>query len=364
MIDLKKLTASDEAQVRHVWKTCFQDSDAFLDAYFSACVQIENGLGFFENGRLLSHLFSFPVRAVISGMVYPAQFIAGCATLPEARNQHLMRDLIEAALTEMADKNFAVCFLHPFLHSFYAHFGFETVAYVDRQAASADAAAVTRTVRHASSLTELPFDALYASYGAYVTQFGNYFIRSEDRMKAWLSLLFADGGRALYIDGEENTPYALYYNVSGQTGPVSDIFELISFDDAQLTSLVNAPENPASFFTPARGRHPGDDQDSRSTEPYTMMRILNPKLILQSYRYPEKTPPFVINIHDKFLQRDHNLLVSPGIKTTVSDVEMPSDIITDVAGLTRLFTGIYDPAEFPQAAHIFSGGSSCYFETY
>lgn len=363
-MELKKLTGADEAQVRQVWKECFGDSDDFLDAYFGACVQLENGLGFFQNGKLLSHLFTFPLKAVISAVVYPAQFIAGCATLPEARNQHLMRRLIKEALIEMAQKNFCVCFLHPFAHAFYARFGFETIAYVDRQTAPGDTQTPAAPVRTAHSLEELPLGAVYASYQAYVTQFGSYFIRSEDRMEAWLKLLFADGGRAVYIDGENNTPYALFYNISTQNGTESDIFELVTFSDAQRQSLVNGCGHPASFFTPADIRRASGDAHQHTTEPYTMMRVLDPTLLLKSYPYAQKTPAFVINIHDEFLENDYNLLVKPGTETSVAEVETPSDIITDVAGLARLITGIYDPAEFPQASQIFAGGSSCYFETY
>lgn len=106
-MELRKLSPADMQQVRNVWKTCFQDTDAFIDTYFTSAVSIENGMGFFDAGKLLSDMFMFDITADISGMTYPSQFIAGCATLPEARNQHLMRDLIRAALTNFSERKSA-----------------------------------------------------------------------------------------------------------------------------------------------------------------------------------------------------------------------------------------------------------------
>lgn len=357
-MELKRLSAKDMEQVRKVWKTCFGDSDDFLDAYFAACVSIQDGLGFFENGVLLSDMFTYRVNANISGMIYQSQFIAGCATLPEARNQHLMRALIKAALIDMADRGVCVCFLHPFLHSFYRKFGFETVAYVDRATTSAQAGKLP--VRIVSSFSDLPFDSIFASYSAYVTQFGNYFMRSKARMEAWLKLLFADGGRAAYIDGVDSTPYALFYEIDTSQGKESDIFELVFFTEDQRDALTRGTGLRSSYFLPASARK----TDGNEASEFTMMRVLDPRMMLKTYQYTPGTPAFVINIHDAFLNRDYNLQVEPGKNTTVTPVEATSNIVTDAAGLAQLFTGVYDPREYPAASTIFAQGSSCYFETY
>lgn len=358
-MELRTLSQADMQQVREVWKECFGDSDDFLDAYFAACVSVQSGLGFFDNGKLVSDLFTYRINTNISGMVYQSQFIAGCATMPQARNQHLMRDLIKSALQDMASRNVCVCFLHPFLHSFYRKFGFETVAYVDRQSAAGQPDPTSPPVRVVTKMSDLPFDSIYASYAAYVTQFGSYFIRNRQRMQAWLELLFADGGRAVYIDGDDATPYALFYNVDGGNGKTSDIFELVYFQPQQLAALVNGTGLPSTYFVPAPGRLQGEAAE------YTMMRVLDPQVMLGSYQYATGTQPFVINIHDEFLSQDYNLQVTPGAGgAAVSEVEATADIVTDIGGLAQLFTGTFSAKNYPDAAQAFSSSSSCYFETY
>lgn len=356
-MDLRRLTPADITQVRQVWKECFGDSDSFLDAYFAACVSVSDGLGFFDGGRLVSDMFTYRINTNISGMVYQSQFIAGCATLPQARNQHLMRDLIRSALTDMASRNVCLCFLHPFLHSFYRKFGFETVAYVDRLEADGEPPAGGPAVKVANSMADLPFDSVYASYAAYVTQFGSYFIRNRDRMQAWLELLFSDGGRAVYIDGSNATPYALYY--PAKDGQTNEVFELVYFRPEQLSALVNSTGAPAQYFLPS-----GPDAE-RSAQEFTMMRVLNPQIMLASYQYQAGTKPFVINIHDEFLGRDDNLQVTPQASgAQVDQTEQPADVVVDVTDLARLFTGEFSPKSFPAATPYFTQNSSCYFETY
>lgn len=359
-MQVQALTQADMEQIRAIWKDCFHDSDAFLDSYFESVVDVTDGIGFFDNGKLVSNLFEVTMNANISGMVYQTEFISGCATLPQARNQHLMRELIRTALTDMRARDVAVAFLHPFLHSFYRKYGFETVNYVQKLTAQPADSADSK-VRIVSRMQDMPVDAAYASYQAYVTQYGSYFMRSESRMNGWLELLFADGGKAAFIDGQDNTPYALFYPGTNENGEsVNDIFELVFFSDEQLQLLTENTGAAATYLLPA-GPASGD-----AAAEYTMMRIVSPEIMLQSYSYAPGTEPFVINIHDPFLSRDYNLEIMPQ-KTgsaTVREVESASNIIVDVSDLARLFTGTYRPEEYPGAVKTFRVGSSCFFDNY
>lgn len=358
-MEVQKLTPDDMQQVRSVWKECFQDSNAFLDTYFETVVDIMNGIGFFENGQLVSDLFQTPMNAQISGMVYESLFLSGCATLPPARNQHLMRDLIRTALADMRARNVCVSFLHPFLHSFYRKFGYETVNYVSERTAASDTGAAA-AVQHVSTMDAMPVDAVYASYNAYVSQYGNYFMRSKERMKGWLKLLFDDGGGAVFIDGQNDTPYALFYPGTDENGqPQNEIFELVYFSDEQLQTLTQGTGAPSAFNVPTTS------DDPKAAE-FTMMRIVCPEIMLESYSYVPGTKPFVINIHDPFLSRDYSLRVVPKVSESaeVTEVAAESDIVVGINDLAKLFTGTYSALDYPGAVSIFPTGSSCFFDTY
>lgn len=357
LMEIRQLNRTDLAQIRGVWKECFNDSDAFLDTYFESVADASSGIGFFDGSRLVSDLFVITMNAQISGMVYESEFLAGCATLPEARDQHLMRNLIRAALMDMRSRNVCVSFLHPFLHSFYRKFGYETVNYVREYTAPPQVG--NGSVRTATSLAELPEDAVYESYQAYVSQYGSYFMRSRQRMHGWLELLFSDGGFAVYIEEEKNTPYALFYggiDASGQ--PTANVFELVYFGQDELTAITTGTGRTAVYMLPCA-------PDERGAAEYTMMRIVCPEIMLETYPYSPGTEPFVINIDDPFLQMDYNLQVTPSREgASVKDIEAASDIVVGIDELARLFTGTYSETQFPDAAGIFRRNSSCYFDTY
>lgn len=358
MTELRQLTPDDEKQVLGVWKTCFNDSEDFLETYFQSSMDIRDGLGFFDDsGRLVSNLFVRELAALVSGTVYTAGFIAGCATLPDARRQNLMSRLLRTALTDMRVRNIPVCYLHPFLHSFYRKFGFETISYV--RTAVADAANVDRRVRTAIRFDPVLAASMFASYQEYVSSFSSSFVRSKDRMNAWLQLLFADGGKAAYLDGSQNTPYALYYETKDEQGnPVADIFELVYFSDSDLQALTEGLGITARFFLPAA-------RTGSNVDEFTMMRVVRPEIMLENYPFAEGTKAFVINIHDSFLETDLNLAVAPRQGgAIVREMEAPADIVVDIRELPQLLCGSFDPNVMTAASHFFRLGTGCYFETY
>ena len=353
---MRQLGARDLPQIRRVWRECFGDSESFLDVYFSSAARPEDGIGLFHGSTLVSNLFELPMRARVTGQEYVCAFVAGCATLPEWRRRHLLGDLMRAALADMRSREVCVSFLHPSRHSFYRKFGYETVNYVQYHTAQPVAES---PVCIASTLADVPEESVYASYRAFVSRFNSHFVRTSQRMHAWLELLFSDGGFAAYLEQEERTPYVLFYkNSDGNGQTTADVFELVCDTPEQRTALTTGLGCPARFFEPC-------DPDSAGAREYTMMRVVCPEIMLQRYPYSRDTSPFVIHVQDTFLEIDYNLEVVPSrAGTSVRHVETSPDITVGISGLAQLLTGTYSPWLFPEALHVFRQYSSCYFDTY
>ncbi len=355
-MELRRLSSGDFLQVKQVWKQCFADSDEFISAYFNSAAKIGQGFGIFEQDRLLSDLFMLDFNASVSGVVFNTAFVAGCATVPEARHKHLMQTLIKQALLHMKEQGIAVSFLHPFLHAFYRKFGYETVAYVREYEEIPKPETVKQKAVVYQTAAQLPAEAMQRSYMAYTRQFDSYFIRNSARMDAWIKLLFSDGGYAAVLPGDSKQPaYALYYT----DGEQANIFELVFFSAQQKADLIHSlPVQKCRYFLPIAGK-------TADAEEFTMMRVINPRVMLRRYPYPEQTPDFVINIHDEFLGEDYNLHVAPGATdAAVEEIDAQSDIVTDINGLAALLAGTYDRKLHAQAEPVFRVGSNCYFETY
>ncbi len=350
-MDLRWLCEADRTQVKSVWRTCFGDSDSFIDEYFTSAARYGDGLGLFEDGRLLSDLFMLDFGARLSLYDSRAYFLAGCATMPEARNKNLMKKLIKRALLYMEEDGRAVTYLHPFLHSFYRKFGYATVSYVRRfEVPPAEAAGGAKV---AKSLDGLPVEKLYGAYSRYVEGFDDCFIRSAERFTAWLRLLFSDGGGVVYEDGNEPA-YALYY----EEDETYDFIEAISPDESRIEALLScAGPKRLRYFMPARAGGEG-------VEEFTMMRVVNPFIMLKRYTY-RGDASFVIRVEDPFLERDCTYAVD--VRKNSVDVR-PTDAAFDIgAGIEDfavMVTGAYRKEPSSGVLNVFPEQSSCYFETY
>ncbi len=356
MPNIRWLESSDEVKVKQVWRECFGDSQKFVDAYFSFVASLENGLGCFEGEELVADLFILDFWASLSGADYTAAFLAGCATMPAARKRGLMRELVKSALSVLKENGTEIVYLHPFLHSFYRKFGFETIAYVYEREQLCRPESAEYEVILTGSINDLPVQDMSRSYTAYVTKYDNFFRRTKKRMNVWLRLLLEDGGKVAYIKDEAGVAYALFYEEDG----VANIFELVYANEKQRDALVNSTGTERSrYMIPS---HEGGER--ADAHEYTMMRVLRPADVLQKHTY-EADVSFVIHIDDSFMECEYNLAVEVrrGI-ACVGQADAPADYTTDMAGFVKLVSGAHGGG-LPECLRVaFPQYTGCYFETY
>lgn len=114
-------------EVRNMWKTCFGDSDAYMDIYFSEKYRSENTLIYFDDGKAVASLQMLPYLFTFHGMEIPVAYFSGLCTLPQARKRGFMSSLIRQAYAELEKRNVPIALLVPQekqLLDFYNQFGF------------------------------------------------------------------------------------------------------------------------------------------------------------------------------------------------------------------------------------------------
>ncbi len=351
-VNMRKLTSAEEPAAKDVWKVCFADSEAFIDEYFKKIVRYEDTLGYYEGEELLADLFMLKFQAKFAGRFYAADFLAGCATLPRARKRGLMKELVRSAMLDMRGRGLCVTYLHPFLHSFYRNFGYETIAYIKRHTAQPCMCGETKLTTCYSSMQNLPMEKMYQAYCRYMDRFDNCFLRDSARFSNWLALLFADKGQAAVYEnpGTGECAYALFYLEDG----AADMFELACADQKTREKLFDAvPAAKANYFLPA-GAH------EQGSEEFTMMRVLDPIAALQNARL--HAYDFTIAVEDDFLGEKYSFLVGKGDdgKNIVSKIDTVSaDIAVPISALAALIAGAQ-----PTYPDVFPRQSACFFETY
>lgn len=340
---IRKLSNTDKARAVEIWKTCFGDSDAFIDAYFNSAAHIGDSFGYEENGSLIADLFMLKFHAKLAGTEYDIDFLAGCATMPEARKRGLMRDLVKRAMLDMRARGLLCVYLHPFLHAFYRQFGFETIAYVTRHTLSGDAEQKPLVTVY-DSLDDLPVEKMYDAYARYMESFDNCFLRTHERFAAWLRLLFADGGKAAVRDGDDFA-YALYF----AEAKAADVFELVPGAMPQETLLKGIDAPRVDYLMPSLREAP-------NSEEFTMMRALDPVRLLENAKPVDQET--VLLLTDEFLGEEYRLLLSGGGRgNRVCDTDGTADIEVSAAELAALLAGTAEHA-------LFGKQTACFFETY
>ncbi|WP_455628320.1 GNAT family N-acetyltransferase [Parabacteroides chinchillae] len=100
-------------QVKDLWRTCFGDSEAFIDLYFDRVYQDDNTLTIERNGQIVSALQMLPYTMTYFGAEISVTYISGACTAPEQRGQGLMKQLLQEAFEEMKKRDVAITALIP-----------------------------------------------------------------------------------------------------------------------------------------------------------------------------------------------------------------------------------------------------------
>lgn len=116
------------SKVRSMWKTCFDDTEEYMNLYFSRKYRDENTLIYFADNKAVASLQMLPYSIRFYGKIIPFYYLAGLCTLPEHRNNGYMGKLIHASFTVMKERNIPLSILVPaeeWLFGYYEKYGFE-----------------------------------------------------------------------------------------------------------------------------------------------------------------------------------------------------------------------------------------------
>jgi len=113
-----------------MWKTCFEDTDEFLDIYFAYKYRSSNTLIYFEGDKAVASLQMLPYTITFYRQTIPFAYLAGLCTLPEYRKRGYMAELIHEAHKIIKKRNILLAILIPaedWLYGFYEKYDYEQV---------------------------------------------------------------------------------------------------------------------------------------------------------------------------------------------------------------------------------------------
>lgn len=114
--------------VRQMWKICFEDTDEYMNLFFSRQYKHENTLIWLEEGTVAASLQMTAYMVTIGNKKVPFYYLVGLCTLPEYRNNGYMSKLIQRSFEVMKERQISLTILVPaedWLFDYYSKFGFE-----------------------------------------------------------------------------------------------------------------------------------------------------------------------------------------------------------------------------------------------
>lgn len=119
------MTTKDE--VRALWKLCFNDSEEFMDLYFSRRYKEDINMAIREDGKIISALQMIPYSMSFCGGMIPVSYISGACTHPDYREHGAMRRLLKETHRRMYEDGVLLSSLIPaeeWLFGYYAKSGY------------------------------------------------------------------------------------------------------------------------------------------------------------------------------------------------------------------------------------------------
>lgn len=114
-------------QVRELWRQCFNDSEEFINLYFSLRYSDDINTCIREEGKVVSALQRIPYTMTCFGEEIPMAYISGACTAPAYRNKGLMTQLLASAHRRMYEEGKWLSALIPaeeWLAGYYARSGY------------------------------------------------------------------------------------------------------------------------------------------------------------------------------------------------------------------------------------------------
>lgn len=123
MITFEKTDKKDFNELKHLWKSCFDENEKAIDLFFEKAMKFTDVYCAKLNGKIVSAIYL--IKASLNDK--KAHYIFAVATLSEYRGKGIMRNLMEYSLNDAKNNGDVYSLLFPAnekLYDFYKKFGY------------------------------------------------------------------------------------------------------------------------------------------------------------------------------------------------------------------------------------------------
>lgn len=323
--------------VLKLWRECFNDSDQYVDMFFSEVYRDDDALLLEQDNRPISSMLLQRYAMNFHGVTISVSYVCGAATTRDSRDRGCMSALMREALRESYDRGDAFCTLIPaneLLYHYYGHFCFSPVFYVDTERYTS-----AHTFRHHGVYER--YDALdsheaYSFFHRMMEQRRCTVQHTEEQYRYILMDNSADAGIVAAIADGAGEPVAMAFAVPVDGEAV--VKDVLAIDeDAREAVLDEVHREFADMPVTVYGYY---NSDCGELQPRGMARIINAGKCLSiiSAAYPKMR--LALRLSDPVIEENNaTFIISDGTCRRDGQYTGKLDYDIDIEVLTSIIFG-------------------------
>lgn len=327
-------------KIASLWKTCFGDTDEFIQLYFDGKYTDENALLYEENGQATAALLMLPYPMTWAGTTLSASYISGACTLPEARNKGLMKRLLTEALRTLYHRNTDLSFLipaEPWLYGYYQKTGYAPVfGYTLETFTPAAPAAKVATIGIPETYSDTLAENCFAYFNREMQKRHCCIQHPFDDFTTVLQDLYAGEGRLLIATTQAENPHTAGLAFAAPAEGRIYIKELLGESPEVRTQLLYAASRQWNGL-PVAYKHPVQRGNSENGG---MARMIHAENMLARFAEANPHADFTLRLTDTLLpENDGIYTIASGLCSKNINPEKEARYHLDISTLTQALLG-------------------------
>ena len=282
---------NEKTQVKNLWKYCFNDTDEYMDYYFSKRYEYENNYLIKNADEVISSLMTNKYRLKINDGIKNVSYIVGVSSSPVHWGGGYASILISRTLSDLYEKGEDITMLMPIDSYIYTRYGFANIYNMLELEIPIDRIKFNKTNLRAVYYEDNKMSHLIEIYNRCISNIASYFVRDASYFQNIIDEVKLEGGNII-ICYEDDKPisYMIFYpkHEEDETGFVREIFslkksgydKLIEIVKSHYTQIkkviVHSYENSNVFYY-----FNSDNKITYKIKPFMMSRVLNAERIFQ-----------------------------------------------------------------------------------
>lgn len=302
--------------ILNIWKECFNDSDQYVDMFFSTIYSDADALTLEHDGVVVSSMLLQRYAMNFHGVTCSISYICGAATLKRWRGMGFMGQLVKRAVRESFERGDLMCALIPAdmpLYKYYEGFGFSPVFYVDIEHYTS-----AHNFRHESTYSLIPDVSQEKVYDFFDMMMHRRPCAVQHSRRQYDQILMdnsASGGTVTAIADAEGNVAAIGFAAPVEGEPtVMDI--LAASPDAEEALLDEIHREFAGDPLTVYGYYGARDHN---LDPRGMGRIVNVGEVARilAEAYPKMS--IALRIHDSIIRENNHIYIIDGGRSVIND---------------------------------------------